>query len=897
VKIVQYFFRIVFRFSILWLVDVASLLVTALIIPGILFESVGETPVLVVAVAAALLMGVVNLFVRPLLLLLALPFGFFALFVVGFFVNTITINITAALLPGFIITGWVAAFFGGLVMALVNTLITSILTIDDDDQFYQGLVERIAARQSFPQAKRAQRGLVMIEIDGLSYHHMQKAIQDGWMPTVAALMEDGYVLSQVECGLPSQTSACQAGILFGDNYDIPGFRWYDKSAGRLMVSGREAALLNERYARGQGLLRGGSSINNMLTGDAQKSMLTLANLSAGDAAERRRRAQDIYLVLLNPYFLMRTLVLFVGDMLLEIWQSTRQRLRNEQPRLNRLAHFYPLLRAFTTVFLRDVAAYLLVLDIIRGSPAIYMTWPGYDEVAHHSGPWSRDAFNVLRKFDMVIARVCDILRRKAPLDYEFILLSDHGQSFGATFQQRYGYTLSEFIEQNLPLGTEVMISAGGDDGTLAVKAMAAEIENIQEQGVGGRVGKRVVRQTNRVLAKSTARQDAEDARLAAPGVIVCGSGNLAQVYFDLAPRKLTLPELDQAYPGLVDTLVNHAGIGFVVGYNANLTPVVLGKQGQRNLHTGEVRGIDPLLPYDKPNLRGVQVRRLADFPTSGDLIINSTLYPDGTVAAMEELIGNHGGLGGEQTEAFLFHPPDLRVPPTQNAIDLFPVLDSRRRLQDPVYTPEADRKHTKSVNEWSNRALIEGLRRFETWITMALHALWLDRRAYQAATHDPYMTSPALLIVILMTTLSGFLGSVSPGSPGLYWETFFLRLALWPALVLLMYATGQMLGGHGTYTQTLRGMGFAQVVTSIQILELVPVLMPVARVATLALFVIATWIGVNEAHHLSGWRVWVVPFAALLVLTGGLGAIGLLLSGAAYTATSLLGDLGFLSGR
>ena len=40
--------------------------------------------------------------------------------------------------------------------------------------------------------------------------------------------EDGYVLSPVDCGLPSQTSACQAGIMFGDNYDIPAFRWYDK---------------------------------------------------------------------------------------------------------------------------------------------------------------------------------------------------------------------------------------------------------------------------------------------------------------------------------------------------------------------------------------------------------------------------------------------------------------------------------------------------------------------------------------------------------------------------------------------------------------------------------------------------------------------------------------------
>ncbi|NIV34680.1 MAG: hypothetical protein GWN58_36050, partial [Anaerolineae bacterium] len=84
---------------------------------------------------------------------------------------------------------------------------------------------------------------------------------------------------------------------------------------------------------------------------------------------------------------------------------------------------------------------LTSLDIIRGTPALYVTWPGYDEVAHHSGPWSGDAFGVLKRYDRVIARIRDVIARKAPRPYDLILLSDHGQSFGATFKQRYGYDL------------------------------------------------------------------------------------------------------------------------------------------------------------------------------------------------------------------------------------------------------------------------------------------------------------------------------------------------------------------------------------------------------------------------------------------------------------------------
>ena len=173
-----------------------------------------------------------------------------------------------------------------------------------------------------------------------------------------------------------------------------------------------------------------------------------------------------------------------------------------------------------------------------------------------------------------------------------------------------------------------------------------------------------------------------------------GSGNLAQVYFDLHPRKVLLSELEAAYPGLVDALVQHEGIGFVCGYADDGAPVALGKGGRRNLHTGELTGDDPLLPFAVPgegtvgaasiDTRVWQVRRVMDFPHAGDLMVNSSVFSDGTVAALEELIGSHGGVGGEQTDAFLFHPADLEVPPTRNSTDVFAILNARRSLRAEV---------------------------------------------------------------------------------------------------------------------------------------------------------------------------------------------------------------------
>ena len=157
------------------------------------------------------------------------------------------------------------------------------------------------------------------------------------------------------------------------------------------------------------------------------------------------------------------------------------------------------MRAATTVFMRDISAYLATLDIIRGSPSIYLTWPGYDEVAHHLGPWSEHAFKTLRNFDRVAYHLRDIIQRKAGRPYELVILSDHGQSSGATFLQRYGRDLKTFIVEHMPEGTQAMHSTGGDDGSIAMLAMSGELDNMQQQGVTGRIGAPVVKQTSKMI--------------------------------------------------------------------------------------------------------------------------------------------------------------------------------------------------------------------------------------------------------------------------------------------------------------------------------------------------------------------------------------------------------------
>jgi uncharacterized membrane protein YvlD (DUF360 family) len=884
-RTIAHLVRQLIRFLVVWFVDTISLLITGWVISGISLYPVEGFSVFVTATAAALLLGIVNLLIRPLILLLARPLGWIVIFLIGFVINAITLMITAALLPGLEVNGFWAAFIGGLFLSFVNTILSTLLNIDNDESFYANLVKRQAARQGETLEGEDTRGVVMLEIDGLSYWHIQKAVEDGFMPNIKGLMDKkGYQISRVDCGLPATTPACQAGILQGNNTDIPAFRWLDKKTNRMLAGGQAAAEIEPILSDGHGLLEGGSSISNMFSGDATKSILTFSKIIAETEEDKKKRAQDMYLLMRNPYFFMRVLVLFFVDIGQELWQGWQQRRKDVQPRLNRLHNGYPILRAATNVFLRDVGAYLTILDIVRGVPVIYTLFAGYDEVAHHSGPWTRDAMLTLGQFDRTIGHILKAMEEDAPRPYEFLLLSDHGQSFGPTFEQRYEIGILEFIKEQLPEGTSAVGTGGGDDGTIGVSAMMGELENIENSKLAGAVGRAMVDGTQRAmqsnLDQQPGTQEVEPAK-----VTLCYSGNLAQVYFDLHSRKITLNELNQAYPGMVDALVQHEGIGFVVAYEDDGEPVAFGKNGARNLHTGDVIGDDPLEPYGDVELRSWQVRRIADFTNAGDLILNSTFYPDGTVAALEELIGNHGGLGGEQTDAFIFHPADMEIPETRNSQDFMAVLKARVGLPGPTPLPEIVEEPV--IDAWTLSAFGKGLSQVGKWLNYAWRALTLHRDAYWEIAQDAYMTGPALLITLLSQILQSL---ASQGQFDLV--NILLRIVVWFVAAIMIFIATRLLRGSADFNSTLRVIGFAQSAHIFELLNFLPVVGPIARVMALLLTFFGVWIGTATANEFKGWRTILLPVIYIITIVVAVYFLVSIIEGTALTIEGLGADFG-----
>ncbi len=136
------------------------------------------------------------------------------------------------------------------------------------------------------------------------------------------------------------------------------------------------------------------------------------------------------------------------------------------------------------------------------------------------------------------------------------------------------------------------------------------------------------------------------------------SGCLGLISFPREPGRVELERIEELYPELIATTRDHPGVGFLLVRQRAHGALAIGASGVHHLDEDRVVGEDPLAPFG-PRARQ-HVRRTDGFPHCPDIVVNSTYWHDSDeVAAFEELVGSHGGLGGTQSFPFLLHPVEL----------------------------------------------------------------------------------------------------------------------------------------------------------------------------------------------------------------------------------------------
>ena len=643
------------RAVVVLIVDAACLLVLSAILPNFSLDRPAA------AVTAAIVVGALNAVVWPLLARFTLPLSVLTLGIGTLILNGALVAFAIDLVPGASIDDFWTGVVVALGLTLLTTVLASLLALDEDDSWYRNVVRRQARRRG-DRTETDVPGVIFLEIDGLAHDVLRRAMRDGNAPTLARWLREGtHRFVRWETDWSSQTGACQAGLLHGNNHDMPAFRWWEKDRGTAIVTNhpRDAEELERRHSDGRGLLHaGGASRANILSGDATHSMLTMSTV----LTRRRPIGRDYAAYFASPYAVARTLILSIGEFVSERRAQALQRRRDVHPRIHR-GRAYALVRAWATVVQRDLQVAAIVGDMMAGRPVVYTTFLAYDEVAHHSGVERPDTLEVLRHVDRQLARVQAALA-DAPRPYRLVVLADHGQSQGATFLQRYGITLEQLVGSACDVET-VQSAAGGQDEAVAYLG-AGLTEVARDDTAAGRTVERITR-TRRadgaVALGEDARQELDERSGpdAPPELSVMASGCLGLISFPREPGRVTLQRVERMHPRLLPALRAHPGIGLVLVRSERDGAVALGEDGIHYLDQGRVEGEDPLAPFG-PHAAD-HVRRTDSYPHCPDLVLNSSYWADADeVAAFEELVGSHGGMGGGQSFPFVLFPAEFDWP-------------------------------------------------------------------------------------------------------------------------------------------------------------------------------------------------------------------------------------------
>ena len=471
------------------------------------------------------------------------------------------------------------------------------------------------------------RGLLLIQIDGLSLDVLGRAEAEGLMPNLGKLRAaEPYRLSPLYSGVPSSTPAFQAELFYGEPLAVPAYSYVHRATRRVFrMSDREAAGTVEAGLPGRGLLDGGSSYSNIYRGGATVTRFSMASLGWGDLFHASRPRDLPVVILVHGFDVVRTVASSVRELALGLPQLVAA-VRSGEP-LGAELHFLQS-RIAVTVVLREALATLASIDLARGLPIVHLDLLGYDEWAHRRGPTSPEALRALRDVDRVVGRLDRAARRRDRRDYDVWVFSDHGQEDTEPYIETHGRPVAEAV-----------------GAVLRSHGMAHDDAPEPRRGVQGQRAAMLGYRLAELLVPGlelTPRSWAPDR------ATTTALGPLGHVYF-------AEPVDSRRRADIATDLVDEAEIPLVLAADGHGAAIAWTRQGSHRLpdEAGSILG------EDHPHLGDAtaDLVALCHHPDAGDLVI-SGWRRDGLPVSFPHENGSHAGPGPNETNAFLWAPAD-----------------------------------------------------------------------------------------------------------------------------------------------------------------------------------------------------------------------------------------------
>ncbi len=601
------------------------------------------------ALRTAILIAVCGAVLRVLLIEGAIRLGWVGSILLGLGGQAFAVWIVVYAPQGLTASDLGIALAASWIVAFVSTFFVWVATAGTDDAVTASLLRR-ARRRRVTLADPDVPGIVFVQADGVPFPVLDWCVRAGTLPTLSRWIRSGTHRSvEWRPKLPATTPASQMGILHGTIDGIPAFRWVDRPTGKIYVANRpgDAAAIEAMHSDGLGLLADdGVSISNLFTGDAPRAYATMS--AVGRAQETRESRRTISEFLSRPAGFTRSMTRALSEIVRERFQASRARRRDIRPRVHRGWDF-TMERAALTGIIRDLNTTLVADAMLKGRRSIYVDFVDYDAVAHHAGILQPESLDALAGIDAALAQI-EAIAEVAPRKYHIVVLSDHGQSQGEIFADRYGEDLATLVSR---LSETASIAAVENaEGSGALNSMVAG--NASQDSMMGRA---LGRASGRITADTFETPEPDQQK---DEFIVFGSGNLGLIYVAGEQERLSRDQLDERFPALIAGLVAHPGVGFTVVNTIEHGPVALGPGGEHRVRDGVVIGLDPLARFGAhaPEF----VLRAATMAEAPDIYVNSLVDDLDEVAAFESLVACHGGLGGWQDRGMVVHPVDLEMP-------------------------------------------------------------------------------------------------------------------------------------------------------------------------------------------------------------------------------------------
>lgn len=296
-------------------------------------------------------------------------------------------------------------------------------------------------------------GLVLIQVDGLAYPQLQKALARKKMPFLSKLIrKEHYHLEHLFPGVPSTTPAVQAELFYGVHAAVPAFAFMMRDTQELVrMYDPKAATKVEEFLKqrvSDPLLEGGSCYLSLFragTADGEAHFCP-ASQGWGPALRNARLWKVLLLLIANLWGIVRTLSLLVVETVLALVDLVRGVIQGQN--FWRELMFVPT-RVAVTILMRELCTFGVKIDIARGLPVIYVNLLGYDEQSHRRGPDSAFAHWTLKGIDDAIGRIWRAAHRSERRHYDVWIFSDHGQEHTEPYINRHGRNLSEALAEAL----------------------------------------------------------------------------------------------------------------------------------------------------------------------------------------------------------------------------------------------------------------------------------------------------------------------------------------------------------------------------------------------------------------------------------------------------------------